>query len=379
MHDSTPKHPLSTTITGVEFDRYRYHSASGDMWPLTWASDGNLYGGAGDNRESPMNFWRIRGLPDPEHGSHVNDWFVDLIDNLPLDPAEYCTNPLVDRLMGIKPAGLIDLDGTLHFAVETQNYGTDPSFNRQTNIEGWIITSTDFGASWNRQATDQRNFFSGRVTSCHFLQYGQGGATPDGWLYAYFPGASDDGNSYWCNGDYVLLGRVDPGKVLDRGAWEFYTGLDADGLPRWDRNDGLARPVFEYPRMTGENHVSYNAGIGRYIMGNYSFVDDDMNPRPAHQGPYPTTAKHTQLTLFESADPWGPWSLFHRDDNWGTYGDYQPSFPVKWMFDGGRTMYLVCSGGFDDYNFTVQRLDLSGPALGRPDSDNGLNNEEKTA
>jgi hypothetical protein len=110
--------------------------------------------------------------------------------------------------------------------------------------------------------------------------------------------------------------------------------------------------------MTGEIHVSYNPGIGRYLMGNFSFLDDDLNPRPAHQLPYPEAAMRSQLTLFEAPAPWGPWSLFHRDDDWGTYGDYQPAFPVKWMFNEGRTMYMVCSGGMDDYNFTVQRVDL---------------------
>jgi hypothetical protein len=358
MDAITPDYPASTTITGVNFQKYRYHHASGDMWPITWAEDGNLYGGAGDNRDSPMNFWRIRREPDLTKGSHVNDWVVDLVDNMPLDPATYCTHPLVDKRMGIKPAGLIDIGGTLHFAVETQNYGTNPEFNRQTNIEGWIITSEDYGQHWNRSATDQKNFFSGRVTSCHFLQYGQGSATPDGWLYAYFPGAADDGNSYWCNGDYVLMGRVEPERVLDRTAWEFLVGFDEEGTPTWGPDADAAVPVFEYPLMTGENHVSYNPGIGRYLMGNFSFLDDDLNPRPAHQLPYPEAAMRSQLTLFEAPAPWGPWSLFHRDDDWGTYGDYQPAFPVKWMFNEGRTMYMVCSGGMDDYNFTVQRVDL---------------------
>lgn len=317
-----------------------------------------MYAGAGDNRLSPMNFWRIRGGPDFSQRTHHNDWFVDLVDNLPLDPAVYCTDPRVDSLMGLKPAGLIDIGGRLHFAVETQNYGQDPTFNRQTNIEGWIITSDDYGLTWDRNATEQTEFFSGRVASCHFLQYGQGSATPDGWLYAYFPGASDDGCSYWENGDYVLLGRVAPELVLDRAAWQFWVGVRPDGHAVWSDDEQDARPVFEYPRMTGENHVSYNAGIGRYIMGNYSFLDDDGNPRPYHQGSRHSTVGHSQLTLFEALNPWGPWSLFHRDDNWGTYGDYQPAFPVKWMFNSGHTMFMVSSGSFDDYNYTVQRLDL---------------------
>ena len=94
-------------------------------------------------------------------------------------------------------------------------------------------------------------------------------------------------------------------------------------------------------------------------MGNYSFVDDDLSPRPYHQEVWPsTTSDRSQLLLLESPSPWGPWSIFHRDDNWGTYGDYQPVFPVKWMYNSGRSMFMVSSGSQNDYNFVVQRLDV---------------------
>jgi hypothetical protein len=330
------------------------------MWPLTWAEDGQLYAGAGDNRASAFNVWRIEGgaVLRPDNGTVdfiVDDWILDVVDNEPLDPAIYCTDPRVHPTLGLKAAGLLDVGGRLHLAVESHNYGSDPSFNRQTNIEGWIITSDDYGKTWNREATEQKAFFSGRVASCHFLQFGKGAATPDGWTYAYFPGASDDGNSYWCNGDYILLGRVRPESILDRAAWEFFSGTAE--RPSWSANADDAAPIFEYFHMTGENHVSYNAGIGRYVMGNYSFLSDKLEPMPYHQE-WPGSSLRSQLTLYEAPAPWGPWSLFHRDDNWGTYGDYQPSFPGKWMFNEGRTMFVVSSGSFDDYNFTVQRVDL---------------------
>ena len=45
--------------------------------------------------------------------------------------------PRVHREMGIKPAGLVDVGGTLYFAVETQNYGTEPlSTARPTSTVG---------------------------------------------------------------------------------------------------------------------------------------------------------------------------------------------------------------------------------------------------
>jgi hypothetical protein len=354
-----PPYPRSTLITGVKPDKYRYHQGSGDMWPITWGADDNLYGGAGDNRNSPMNFWRIRGKPEmyPKGPySNQNAWFLDLIDNLPIDPVVYCTDPAVDPKWGIKPAGLLDVDGLLYFAVEAQNYGFDAAFTRQENVHGWIITSDNYGQTWNKHATS-RYFFTKRLSSVHFLQFGKGyqGAR-DQFVYAYFP-AADDGNSYWENGDFMLLGRVLKDKILVRDAWEFYVGQDSVH-PTWNNDDSLAVPVFRYNRMCGENHVSYNPGLKRYILGNYSFVDDNMNPRPNHQGTWPQSAYRSQLSLYESPEPWGPWSLFYQDDDWGTYGDYQPSFPPKWISDDGKIMFMVSSGTYDDYNWTVQKFTL---------------------
>jgi len=345
-----PDYPKSVLISKVTLGRFRYHKGDGDMWPITWAADGNLYGGAGDNMGSPMNFWKITG----ETGAHPGLFNVD---NMPIDVQKYCQIPPADPKWGVKPAGLLSLEGTLYFAVEAMNYGEDPKFNRQRNIHGWIITTTDYGRTWNREATPT-DFFTGRLSSCHFLQFGKDyeGAR-DQYVYAYFPGA-DDGNSYWENGDYLLLGRVPKTSILEREAWEFVVKLNEGAEPTWGTGDSKAVPIFRYPLMCGEDHVSYNKGIGRYLLGNYAFIDEAGRPRPYHQGPFPDSCLRSQLTLFEAPEPWGPWSVFHLDDDWGTYGDYQPSFPTKWMSEDGRTVHMVSSGSEDDYNFTVQQLTL---------------------
>jgi hypothetical protein len=343
-----PDYPQSRIILGVQLDKYRYHKGDGDMWPLTWASDDNLYGGAGDNLGSPMNFWRIEGDPPGQ---------LFLVNNLPVDPKKYCRIPPSDPKMGIKPAGLLSVKGVLYFAVEAMNYGEDPGFNRQRNVHGWIITSRDFGSTWNHNVTPV-DFFTDRLSSCHFLQFGRDyeGAR-DEYVYAYFPGA-DDGNSYWENNDYLLFGRVDRDKILNRNAWEFYCGFNGGKIPQWSKHDEAAVAVFRYPLMTGENHVAYNPGIKCYLMGNYGFYHSATGkPRPYHHQ-YPESVYPTQLTLFEAPEPWGPWSLFYRDDNWGTYGDYQPNFPAKWMSKDGKVIHMVSSGTYDDYNFTTQRLTL---------------------
>jgi hypothetical protein len=354
---STLNFPRSELIGSVTMGTYRLHKGDGDSWPTTWASDGNLYAGAGDNQDSPMNFWRVEGHPGEREWGPTP--YLFLVDNMPLNPKVYCQRPNVHPQWGIKPASLLSVQRKLYFAVELMNFGDNSEFNRQHNIQSWIITTDDFGKTWNREATCQ-DFFTGRLAAPHFLQFGKDYAgRRDDFVYAYFS-AAEDGNSYWENGDFLLLGRVHMDSILDRESWEFFTGTGGKGTAGWSRDDSRASPVFSYFHMTGENHVSYNKGLKRYLMGNYGFTDQDGKPRPYHQGMpmWDPLLQRSQLTLFEAPEPWGPWSIFYHDDNWGLHGGYNPSFPTKWMSEDGKTMWMVYSGSEEDYNFTIQKIIL---------------------
>ncbi len=344
----------SDYIADVLFDSFRYHSGEGDMWPITWAQDDYLYCGAGDNKGCSANLWRVKTLRfEPSMLSNTGHWSIDMINP---DPA-HIQGVASDRsIEGFKPAGILDIGGTLYLSMEAQNYGDNPLFGRQHNLFGWILRSNDGGIHFDVE-TPNRDFFTGKVASCHFLQYGKGyDGARDEYVYAYFPYDMEDGQSYWENNDALLLGRVHRDNILDRDKWEFYAS-ESPALPVWCARSEDAVPVFCYPKMTGANHVVYNAGIQRYIMGNYSFIDEELYPRPIHQMGYPESSI-SQLTLYEAPEPWGPWRLFYRDDDWGTYGDYQPNFPTKWMTADGHIMYMVSAGSWDDYNFVVQKIAL---------------------
>lgn len=307
-----------------------------------------------------MNVWRITSdrtfkrdgtAMDPGKLTNTNDWTMDMINPQPVDYFKMVDLPTPN----IKPAGILDIGGRLYLSVEAQDYGTDPLFCRQQNYYGWIVTSDDGGKTWNERATDTR-FFTGRLSSCHFIQYGRGyrGAV-DEYVYAHFP-ADENQNSYWENADFLLLGRVHKDRILTRESWEFVIGFEGEE-PIWGKDGDKAVPVFSYYKMTGSDHCAYCEGLGRYLLGNYSFVDEDLYPRPIHQMRWPESYR-SQLTLYEAKHPWGPWKIFYRDDDWGTYGDYQPNFPTKWMSKDGRMLFLVSSGSWDDYCFVVQKLAL---------------------
>ena len=70
-----------------------------------------------------------------------------------------------------------------------------------------------------------------------------------------------------------------------------------------------------WPKMIGMNQVNFYLPSGRYLVANYGFIDLDGQPRPWHQQPH-VVQHRTQLTLLEAAQPWGPFSIFHRDDDW---------------------------------------------------------------
>ena len=134
-----PPYERSDYIEEVLLDRFRYHSGEGDMWPMTWAKDGCTYCGAGDNKGCPTNIWRLKTMRyAPEALTNTGNWSMDMINGEPADLKKYMKD---ERIEGVKPSGLLDIDGKLYLSMEAQNYGDNPYFGRQHNLYGWILRS----------------------------------------------------------------------------------------------------------------------------------------------------------------------------------------------------------------------------------------------
>ena len=348
-----PNYPKSTLIKDAAFSYERTYYCPGDMWPCTWCADDSICTLCGDlyldeyGYLSNCSSYKVLGTPETEVT-------MELLSYAPVDFEYVKTLPDVHETFYVKPSGLISVNGTLYISVSSMNYGEKAHGYRQRYPNCWIAVSNDHGATWDNNVTPY-NFFSGRLSGLTFIQYGKDNAgARDEYVYAVFP-CSYSGHAYWECQDCLLLGRVPADSILNRKAWEFRT---QDGS--WDCDDTKAAPVFEYPGMTGQDFIQYNEGLGRYILGNYGFMTIKGEPRPYHTGEWTSgeTKYPSQLTLFEAPNPWGPWSLFYLDDNWGTFGGYQPSFPTKFISKDGLTMYMASSGSYNDYHFTLQKLYL---------------------
>ena len=388
----------------------------GDEFPTTWAADGMQYSGAGDNDGgggkfggSPLTLWRINGTQPPSAAFALQGV------EKPITGAAASTACPIGKggVPNLKSQSLLALGSKLYWAVACFDYddpdysskgqadqhrGLDPIFNRQrygVNDTSWIVASSDMGKTWDVEATDF-HFFKGRLSSPRFINAGQdytGAPDPDH-IYAVFVG-TETNKAFFEQNDAMWLGRVSTTQLLNRSAWTFYAGMVA-GTPAWTVDDTIAVSIFRHPLMTAMQQVTYNVGLKRYMMAVWGWADPNGNPRGqltvsttvgptnwlAGEGNGGGKAGHdrTQLSLWESPQPWGPWSFFHRDDDWqgpdGSSGGYTPVFPPAWISDSGTEMWMVftqcCPGKIagpkNNYNFTYQKLTLSSAALKNDDS-----------
>lgn len=366
----TPPFPNSTFITGVQWGPVAWWDPPqpnpGDTWPSAWAADGSSYGWDCDGWGSPMSLWRLNGSPFEGNGSvsPTLQGSVQAIDYHTLC-APYGPTGSYPKI-NVKPSGMAALPatpssptGTLLVGVSCMNYGDDPTFNRQHNLGGFIAQSEDAGLTWGN-ATPV-GAFSGRFSAPAFVSCGRANAPcsakDGGWLYVFFPGAVDNA-AYWDNNDGLWLARVPQAKPTNASAFEYFCGLEAGGVPRWDPDASQAQPSLFYSLMVGENPVMYIPQLNRYLFANFGFLDSSGQPRPWHTQPF--MAPHrTQLVLLEAPNPWGPWKQFWRDDDsFQAPGLYTPTFPSQWVQEvvGNKLslgMAFACLGGSPACRYTL--------------------------
>jgi len=384
-----PPYPRSTKILNTVVDPHLIIGINGDEFPITWGQDGNQYTGAGDNHQmspngtrlpsSPLSFFKVSGGPTQMGCNHPATHHDQ--------PAPSCANisqqgtsvpvqgPAVskacpawrDGIPNLKSSGVLSVDGVLYWAVSCFNYGDDPVFNRQRYGPAWIITSADNGVTWNLTATPT-GMFPGRLAAPRFIQYGKDNSdAPDDWVYVYFPGTTS-GSAFFENNDEVLLARVDKSSILNREAYQFYNGQMLDGTTAWTTDSTIATPIWQFPLMTSVQQANYHPTLKRYIWANWAWISYDGYPRPDHTADERndrTGHQRTQLLLIEGPNPWGPFSVFHQDDDWsgsdGSSGGYTPVIPPAWV--GHSDFWLVftqCCGNprppLNNYNFNAEHI-----------------------
>jgi hypothetical protein len=309
-------YPISPIIKGIEWADAKtiVRKASGsDNWPITWADDDNLYTAYGDGwgfepkteKKLSLGIAKVRGSPPDFEGVNIRTESGERTGQ---------------GIKGAKASGMLCVDGVLYMLV--RNVG-----NSQ------IAWSKDYGKTWTW--CDWK--FTVSFGCPTFLNFGKDYADArDEFVYIYSP----DSNSAYKPADRMVLARVAKDEIKEQVGYEFFTGLDGNNEPVWTKDIGERGAVFVNQMKCYRSGISYNAGLKRYLWCQTIYDEDDMRFKGG-------------LGIFDSPEPWGPWTTVYYTEQWDVGPGETSSFPTKWMSGDGKTCYLLFSG---DDCFSVRNV-----------------------
>jgi len=127
---------------------------------------------------------------------------------------------------------------------------------------------------------------------------------------------------------------------MDRSAWEFAIpagdgdGGGGGGKAEWTSSVYKSKPVLTIERHLGLPEMVYLEKRKKFLLLTWG-LHTDFNPGDG-----------AELTILESDNPWGPFSLVYYEWMWykEEAGCYTPRMPLKWFDQDKMTGYLLHSG-----------------------------------
>jgi hypothetical protein len=315
----------AAVITGVTFDAssHRREAQGSDNWPMTWSSDdaqyamwgdGGGFGGSEDDGRASLGVARLEGTGTDYRG----------VNRMGGKGGE-CQS----RIDGKAHGAPLSIGGVL-YAWITPGSGA-AGFDSFT-----LYRSNDKGCVWTRLDVTFTHG-SDHIGYGSFVQFGKdNNAALDAYVYTVATEVRDSSSlDVVQRPGRVMLVRVPAQSIADRGAYEFFAGLDSSGEPRWSTNAADRAATYEdddgvgpFPQMT------FVPGLDRMVYTNQ------------HGAASGNAATQSLLTMAEAPQPWGPWSVFYHARFLPDldHSVFQWNFAPKWFRNGGRDFTLVFSG-----------------------------------
>ena len=329
--------PKSQIFAGLEWTGprlpYPEPDIKGDTYPITWADDNELHTSSGD----PLWGESIDGLDSEKFcgDSPAADWKIHKTNHMNAYTGWGGDGP--------KPTGMICVDGILYLAFQNLLRQKPPAYGlvSQHGSDAHIVYSTSKGGIWTPHLDNIKEpMFPGhKFGGPAFVQHGKNNADAvDSFVYAI---SSDS----WDNGSNLRLGRVPKDAIGRREAWEWVGAWDAERKPYWTRSLDDAIPVLSLLKTLGCPEMVYLPKFKRYLLLTWR-LHGDFSPTLG-----------TDLLVFESERPWGPFNFVHYEESWeGEINPYCPRVPMKWMSDDNLSGHLLFSGSWNwDTQKTVYR------------------------
>jgi hypothetical protein len=338
---ATPPYPGSHMIAGMTWDFSTVPShrkaVGSDIWPTTWAADGEIYaawgdGGGFDGTEhskltgrTSLGFARIHGAPEaaePDSFGGRNVW-----GQAPAFAESQAT-------FGGKVVDVISVDGILYAQGGLWTAANcscpDPTLKSEDNpTQRTLAWSADFGKHW------QIAPWVSAADLGSSLQFGQdyAGAFDPSHVYFYFQ------RDVKTDPTHIYLRRVRRDELTESptatGHFEYFVGIDEKADSQWATTEADAVAVFYDPNTPGGvfagPSVVYDAPLGRYLLAAWHGIATG------------------EVGFFEGRTPWGPWRTLAYYEDWGGFNETAGeatglNFPAKWISSDGRTLWAVFSG-----------------------------------
>jgi hypothetical protein len=323
----------------------------GDLWVTCWSDDDAVYTTSGDGTG---------------FGATVAEIVVSRLDGRPGDERDALRGTTIATGFGQtwsgvaytrKPTGMLCANGELYVAVQDLRAVTFSDAPAAT-----ILRSIDKGRTWSWD-TRGPMFTDATFTTIMFADLGKDSEhAKDGFAYAY----ALDGN--W-SGTYssgtpptrLYLARVPLDGVQNRARWEFFSGLDEAGAPRWSSEILKRAAVLEDTRHLYEH--PFDPGLAHQNMTTLS-QGSIVYDAPLQRYIYASWTAYT-YELYEAPEPWGPWTHFYAKD-FGAFpwtedsaGGYGTNMSSKFISADGQSMWMsstVWEAGVVHYQYSLREV-----------------------
>jgi hypothetical protein len=341
----------------------------------TWGADDAIYSVDGDGafpgeKDYYGSLSRITGTP-PNHRIELVTQFRELRireDHTPEGMRRYFCGPLaVDADLYVC---LYDYDWRIagRDIANRQDFLAVDRYSKLGGVPG-ILHSRDGGRTWtNVPGKTTPRFLGPNFGNLQFVGFGPGYTRVPEKFGDYVYAVSNDSN--WESGDNLFLARVPRKQVLERAAWEFFVGTPE--APAWTRDEAASRPVFTDPGHVGHSDMTWNPGLGRFLLAVFS--DTVPHREDASFEETQRWERHTELQLYEAPAPWGPWGLVYREEPWGgpDHACYLPHIPAKWIDADRLSGWMLYSGDWEAshypkrpyYGYMTRAFRLLNPEMG---------------
>jgi hypothetical protein len=348
-------YPPSEVLAGLEWtsEPHLYPGIESDMHWQTWAADDSIYSVDGDGgffggKHYYVSLSRITGTP-PNHKIELITQFKDL------DIRQHSPEGMQRYMCGPVAVGtdlyvcLYDYDWRLpgkDITKREEMLAVD-RYSKHGGIPG-IILSRDGGKTWSDVPKKETPRFLGpNYGNLQFIAFGPGYTGVPEELGGYVYAVSNDSN--WESGDHLYLARVPRDKILERSAWEFFSGK-ADA-PEWSKSEEAANPIFRDPGHVGHSEITYNATAETLLA--LRVQRHHPSHRDGYRGRDEGVGQANRATDLRRPNALGPWGLVYREEPWGgpNHACYLPHLPAKWLGSDGLSGWMLYSGDWVNHHY----------------------------